>query len=235
MTSEGRDALTGLLNRRAFDEVLNQAVSDGRTFALAVFDITGFRYINDTFGMRFADEVLRAVGQRLRSFGSDAAARIGGDEFAVIVDGADPDLGANLSAHLSTAADVPFVVGDSTSTLSAAIGEITVAVGTATAPDEATEAAELLQIADRRLSEVRERVREARTARLWTVLEHQRQHPAPPPKPMTRRNFARMVQTLLATFIGGVPLDEDSRGTLTAASERLTHLSEHGCSAWEEG
>jgi diguanylate cyclase (GGDEF)-like protein len=226
MTSEGRDALTGLLNLRSFQKILNQAVSDGRSFTLAVADITNFKRVNDHLGMRYANEVLRAVGRELRSFGVDTAARIGGDEFALILDGADADLGAHLSVRLSTAGNVRYVIGEISTTISTTVGDITVAVGTATAPDEATEVAGLFEIADRRLSEFRQRAR-----RLQRVLEHQRQHPAPPPKPPTHRQFAKMVQTMLARFIAGTPLDEDSRRTLIAASGCLAHLSEHGSSA----
>jgi diguanylate cyclase (GGDEF)-like protein len=228
MTSEGRDALTGLLNLRSFQEILNKAVSDGRSFTLAVADIANFKRVNDRFGMRYANEVLRAVGRELRSFGVDTAARIGGDEFALIVDGADADLGAHLSVHLSTAANVRYVIGEISTTISTEVGDIAVAVGTATFPGDATGEAGLFEIADRRLSAFRERAR-----RLQRVLEHQRQHPAPPPKPPTHRQFAKMVQTMLARFIDGTPLDEDSRRILIVASGCLAHLSEHGSSAWD--
>jgi diguanylate cyclase (GGDEF)-like protein len=239
MTSEGRDPLTGLLNRRSFDEILNQAVSDGRTFTLAIADVNDFKRVNDRFGMRDANEVLSAVGRGLRSFAGDGAARIGGDEFAVIVDGTDPDLAVNLSRHLSTVADIRYIVGELSTTISTLVGDIAVTVGTATAPAEATEVAGLLEIADRRLGQARKRVREARErareAQAQRVKEHQRQHPFPQPKPLTRRQSSGSVRMRLAAYIDGTPLDEKSRGTLIAASECLAHLSEHGCSAWEEG
>jgi diguanylate cyclase (GGDEF)-like protein len=144
------DALTGLLNRRSFDDLLNRAVSRsvryGWSFTLALMDLNRFKAVNDRLGHAAGDEVLRAVGRGLRSFlrASDVAARLGGDEFAVILDGTDPELGQGLSARLSGAtvemigwADVAF------------------AVGSATAPDEATTVVDLYKLADRRMYEAK--------------------------------------------------------------------------------
>jgi diguanylate cyclase (GGDEF)-like protein len=74
------------------------------------------------------------------------AARIGGDEFAVILDGTDPEVGRGLAARLSMAAGT--MLG---------WAEVAFAVGTATAPEEANDAARLLEIADRRLYEAKGR------------------------------------------------------------------------------
>ena len=85
------DGLTGLLNRRAFDEVLSsscaQAQRYGWPFALVLFDLDGFKTVNDRLGHAAGDATLQAVGAELRHRlrVGDAAARIGGDEFALVL------------------------------------------------------------------------------------------------------------------------------------------------------
>ncbi|HEX8366115.1 MAG TPA: EAL domain-containing protein [Allosphingosinicella sp.] len=84
------DPLTGLANRRAFLSLLEAIVAvEGRDRAvtLAMVDLDGFKPINDTFGHATGDAVLRQVGDRLRKAGGagSLAARMGGDEFALLV------------------------------------------------------------------------------------------------------------------------------------------------------
>lgn len=86
------DALTGLHNRRAFDERLHEVVAQAnRDFSvplvLALFDLDRFKYINDTFGHPVGDIVLKKVGEIIRPHArtSDFTARIGGEEFAFIL------------------------------------------------------------------------------------------------------------------------------------------------------
>ena len=85
------DALTELLNRRAFSQNLEHAVSQWerhqRSFVLILGDLDYFKLINDRFGHLVGDLVLKAVGQRIRSSlrRSDLAFRIGGEEFAVLL------------------------------------------------------------------------------------------------------------------------------------------------------
>ena len=82
------DSLTGLANRRAFLTLLEERLAEaGRpNLALALFDLDGFKPINDTFGHAAGDAVLIEVGRRLAASGGNhaVAARIGGDEFALI-------------------------------------------------------------------------------------------------------------------------------------------------------
>jgi diguanylate cyclase (GGDEF)-like protein/PAS domain S-box-containing protein len=86
------DALTGLLNRTQFVECVQQAISMARRKATRVavmfIDLDGFKAINDTFGHAVGDEVLKVVGTRLKAAlrDSDAVARFGGDEFAVMLE-----------------------------------------------------------------------------------------------------------------------------------------------------
>jgi diguanylate cyclase (GGDEF)-like protein len=90
-----RDGLTRLLNRRAFDEALVEAIARsarlGERVALLVFDVDHFKRVNDTYGHAAGDEVLRAVAATVaadvRVF--DRAFRVGGEEFAVLLLGGD--------------------------------------------------------------------------------------------------------------------------------------------------
>jgi diguanylate cyclase (GGDEF)-like protein len=141
------DALTGLLNRRSFDELLNQASSRshryGWRFALALIDLDNFKGVNDRLGHDGGDRVLRAIGTELRRSlrAGDVAARVGGDEFALILANGESE---GVDAIVSRLATVLAELLDS---------ERAFSVGMAVAPDEADEVAELYRLADRRLYE----------------------------------------------------------------------------------
>jgi diguanylate cyclase len=87
------DSLTGLANRRAFDQRLaaclaaSEVARTGRVPCLVVSDIDHFKRINDDFGHNFGDQVLRAVGEILKACapGDGMTARIGGEEFAILL------------------------------------------------------------------------------------------------------------------------------------------------------
>jgi diguanylate cyclase (GGDEF)-like protein/PAS domain S-box-containing protein len=85
------DALTDLINRRRFEEELERHLVHGRRYgmegALLVLDLDGFKAVNDNFGHRAGDDVLRSVADVLRNRlrESDVVARVGGDEFAVLL------------------------------------------------------------------------------------------------------------------------------------------------------
>jgi diguanylate cyclase (GGDEF)-like protein len=92
------DALTGLHNRRAFDEFMKAAIEEwlavGRPLCLTLFDIDHFKNFNDTHGHRIGDQVLSVVGKQiskaLNDFPADNkvfVARYGGEEFALVVSG----------------------------------------------------------------------------------------------------------------------------------------------------
>jgi len=89
------DDLTQLHNRRAFaslgEEALYRARHEGAPLALVFLDIDGFKQINDTFGHSAGDEALQAVARAIRQATreSDIAARVGGDEFCVLLTGKD--------------------------------------------------------------------------------------------------------------------------------------------------
>jgi diguanylate cyclase len=89
-----RDPLTGLANRRAFDERLVDALDDTlmqlRNICLMIIDIDQFKEINDKHGHQIGDKVLQFLASVLKKNfkGKDLVARYGGDEFAVIIENA---------------------------------------------------------------------------------------------------------------------------------------------------
>lgn len=104
-TSARIDALSGLPNRAAFDEFLADAVAlnfhNDRKLALAFIDLNKFKAVNDTLGHSAGDEVLRTIASRLRENfrADDFIARIGGDEFVVVLD-IDRNLAGDLQSQL---------------------------------------------------------------------------------------------------------------------------------------
>jgi len=141
-----RDPLTNIANRRAFDRELELAAARSarseQAFTLVLIDLNGFKSVNDQLGHDVGDYLLRQFGFALRKSVRqvDTAARIGGDEFAVILNdtkGAEwRGFGERLRGHLISSGNM-----------------IDYTVGTATAPIDSTNPTELLRMADVRLYE----------------------------------------------------------------------------------
>jgi diguanylate cyclase (GGDEF)-like protein len=145
----GHDGLTGLLNRRSFDELLSQASSRsqryGWPFALALLDLDHFKKLNDRLGHDGGDRVLRAIGAALRQTlrAGDIAARVGGDEFALIL----------ANGHLES---VDYIVGRLRAAIDTVLeSEAGFSVGVALSPEEAVAVDELYKLADARLYEAK--------------------------------------------------------------------------------
>jgi diguanylate cyclase (GGDEF)-like protein len=98
------DPLTGLLNRRAFDALLAREVDRARAAGLrlsvVMFDMDHFKRINDRFGHAAGDDALRRFAATLRQGrrSDDVAARLGGEEFSLVLVGAGPDQAALVAA-----------------------------------------------------------------------------------------------------------------------------------------
>ncbi len=123
------DPLTGLANRRRLSDVLAQHL-DGRrgsdvNFAVLLFDLDGFKDVNDRFGHEAGDRLLVEVAQRLRraSRDSDLLARLAGDEFVAVLHGVRSVAGAETAVrrHLDAMA-TPFTLGAAQTQVSASIG-----------------------------------------------------------------------------------------------------------------
>ncbi|MEP9359886.1 GGDEF domain-containing protein [Sphingomonas sp. KR3-1] len=135
------DALTGLPNRRAFDEALARAQG---LHAVLMLDLNGFKAINDTHGHGTGDAVLRVVADRIAGAvrDGDTAARLGGDEFAVIAPGLDnPETAKAIAARLAASIARPIFVEGRTLHVGTGIG-IALARGRDLAPEEQTRRAD---------------------------------------------------------------------------------------------
>jgi diguanylate cyclase (GGDEF)-like protein len=107
-----RDPLTGLANRRLFNELfdadLARTARSGTTLAVAFLDLDGFKNVNDTYGHDAGDLVLCETARRLISIvrSADIVARLGGDEFVVVYEPNDPT-SHNLIARITNALSMP--------------------------------------------------------------------------------------------------------------------------------
>jgi len=119
------DPLTGLDNRRGLEQALRRLIARGTTFSLAHIDLDFFKAVNDTFGHAAGDTVLQAVSQVLREVtrGSDIVARVGGDEFVIVVVRAteEKDL-ADLARRVIAGLEEPVPVGGGEARVSASVG-----------------------------------------------------------------------------------------------------------------
>ena len=120
------DHLTGLANRRRFERQLEREVTRtrryGRPFCLLIVDIDHFKRVNDTFGHPVGDEVITRLASTLQAGtrGIDMAARVGGEEFAVLLPETDYAAGVEVAVRLRDAIrrmDVPKEVGRVTASI----------------------------------------------------------------------------------------------------------------------
>jgi len=143
------DGLTDLLNHRAFQTRLEEAVArarrDGRALALLMVDLDDFGTINNTYGHQAGDATLTAIAAALRETAraTDIAARYGGDEFALIL----PETG--MDEALDVAERVRAAIAGLRVVMASATVRVDASVGVAALPLHAATREELIQMADR--------------------------------------------------------------------------------------
>jgi diguanylate cyclase (GGDEF)-like protein len=123
------DPVTDLANSRLFEDRVTQSLSiarrNGSRLALLFVDLDRFKSVNDTYGHKVGDELLRAVAERLVATvrSEDTVARIGGDEFGILLQGAASRVDVEVVAgKVVSAVGEPFVVRDLTLFVGASVG-----------------------------------------------------------------------------------------------------------------
>jgi two-component system, cell cycle response regulator len=146
------DHLTGLANRRRFERQLEREVNRvqrfGRPFSLLMIDIDRFKDLNDTFGHDAGDEAIRRLSRALRegTRGIDLAARIGGEEFAVLLVETSKQGGNEVAERLRNAIKTMEIPN---------AGRITASFGVAECPTDAQTSIDILKAADVALYEAK--------------------------------------------------------------------------------
>jgi diguanylate cyclase (GGDEF)-like protein len=143
-----RDTLTGLANRKAFQqrliELFAQLERKGPPFAVVSLDLDRFKNVNDTFGHPTGDALLVMVAERLRNTMrvGDLVARLGGDEFAILQsDVAQPQSGEALASRCVDLVSRTYLIGDH-------VLDVGASVGVALAPADGLDPATLMKNAD---------------------------------------------------------------------------------------
>lgn len=142
------DALTGLVNRAGFQNLLEQKITESRPaqkkFAVAMLDVDNFKDINDIYGHETGDELLRIVAERLRRAvrRTDVVARFGGDEFTLILSPVPNE------AELRSLMDKARQAIRAPLELSIAKTTVDASIGVALYPRDGTSASELVKNAD---------------------------------------------------------------------------------------
>ncbi len=128
------DPLTGIANRKAFDEAVRQAVTareqGDEAVTLLLCDIDHFKTFNDTWGHQTGDQVLRLVASCLSENvkGRDTAARYGGEEFAVLLRGTGVEAATRVAEQIRQTVETKKLVKKSTGDI---LGNITISIGVA--------------------------------------------------------------------------------------------------------
>lgn len=128
------DSLTGLLNRKSFDELLESSAQEAQeikeTFALLMVDIDHFKKFNDTYGHQIGDQVLKLVAATLKNGvkGGDIVARYGGEEFCLILPRTTKEDAAIVAEHLRANVSSKDVINRGTGKV---LGQIRLSAGVA--------------------------------------------------------------------------------------------------------
>lgn len=156
------DQLTGLPNRRYFENKLDEAIlrsqRTGMRTAILMIDLNGFKILNDTYGHEIGDRLLQHVAHHLRRAirSTDTLARLGGDEFIVIATDLPNDMSSEQIVKMTTsrileAIEKPFHTGGETFTVGGS-------VGVSLYPDDTTDEILLRRLADQRMYQQKRQV-----------------------------------------------------------------------------
>ena len=166
------DHLTGLPNRRLFEDRINSAIErgkrEGRQIALLFLDLNGFKQVNDTLGHLTGDELLVRVAKRLGSItrASDTLARLGGDEFGLIMEMSKTDDISAVETVCKKIADIlnkPFMINDEKINISTSIG-------IALFPDHADGSQDIIRFADAAMYVAK--ANKSKPGKCWKFFEH---------------------------------------------------------------
>ncbi len=147
------DALTGVYNRRYFDEALQREIKKahihGSSVILFIIDIDDFKLYNDKYGHQKGDEALTKFGAILKSVcrGYDIVTRYGGEEFAIVFPGASKEHAIELANRIKTEVREADFSGDNFLPK----GRMTVSIGVACYPDDSDNAEDLIKCSDEAL------------------------------------------------------------------------------------
>ncbi len=149
------DALTGLPSLRLCKDRLNQSLADARrkrqTSAVMFLDLDGFKEINDRYGHEFGDSVLRGIADRITTEirETDTVARIGGDEFVIILSSLpESDIARRIASSLVEAIARPLTIDD-------VEVEVSVSIGISLYPENGVTAEELIRSADKAMYRIK--------------------------------------------------------------------------------
>jgi diguanylate cyclase (GGDEF)-like protein len=178
------DALTGLYNRRLFDEYcdkeLNRAKRYGQQLAIVILDLHKLKEVNDRHGHLQGDQVLQLAATTLRKTmrASDFAFRIGGDEFALLLPQSDPEQASTLCRRIRTQYEAEV------RPLKLELG-VTLDYGAAVYPQDGEQKAALMGLADERLYSLKHEGRApSRVIPLEPLPARETPAPPAPPKPI---------------------------------------------------
>jgi diguanylate cyclase (GGDEF)-like protein/PAS domain S-box-containing protein len=158
------DPLTGLANRAALTQQLEELLVQGRQLAVLFLDLDRFKVVNDSLGHSAGDELLRTVAGRLAGTcrEGDVVARLGGDEFVIVAQGLDEPGAVALADRVQQVLSAPVRVAGHELVLSASVGIVAAPSGLALEQDAET----LLRDAD--VSMYRAKARGRARAVVWT-------------------------------------------------------------------
>ncbi len=122
------DRLTGLPNRENFRDAVQQSITRsgaGGELAIITLDLDRFKHVNDVLGYAFGDQLLKTVAGKLADVLGEASgvvARLGGNEFALLLEPGDPAQATELALRVARSLEVPLAIAEQTVDLSAGIG-----------------------------------------------------------------------------------------------------------------